>query len=96
MSEASTVFDRARRVLPVEIMLAKPDYNQALNYKDKGRGYKGPDPNVFTIPEGDGMPVEDRKKKAFPGPGAYGIQGKFDLTTNWGERPPAYTLSSAG
>jgi hypothetical protein len=68
--ESSYKFDRQQRILPGEMYQQKPDYNNVLFHKDKGKGVrhhlKGA---IFT--EGQGMPLEDTKKINFPGPGHY-------------------------
>jgi hypothetical protein len=75
-------------------MLAKPDYNNKIYYKDKGKGVKT-EIKSFKFPEGEGMPVEDRKKKDFPGPGAYGISNKLELTT-FSQKAPAFSMRASG
>jgi hypothetical protein len=66
--ESGHKFDRQRRVLPGEIHSSKPDYNNVLFHKDKGKGVKHEiKGNMFPV--GKGMPFEDPKKVAFPGPG---------------------------
>ena len=92
--EAAHKFDRQRRVLPGEMYSMKPDTNNVLFHKDKGRGVRHEiRGNRFS--EGAGMPIEDPRKKTFPGPGQYHTQGKIDKTTA-GIRSPAYSMPTAG
>ena len=56
--ETAYKFDRQQRVLPAEKQMLKPDYNNVLFHKDKGRGVKKEiRGNKFQV--GAGMPVED-------------------------------------
>ena len=64
----------------MDIVMAKPDNDNRIYYRDKGKAIKV-EVKGFKFPEGEGMPVEDPKKKQFPGPGAYTTQGKHELTT---------------
>lgn len=80
-------------MLPVEIELAKPDYNNKIYYTDKGKGFKEEiKANKFGLD--DRMRDDDPKKKDLPGPGAYGIN-KLEVTT-FSPKPPAYSLASSG
>ena len=65
----------------------KPDYNNILLQKDKGRGVKH-QIGGFRFSEGQGMNVEDPAKKNFPGPGSYelkftkGVTPEFSFKSN--------------
>ena len=87
-------FTRSRRVLESEEIMRRPDTNNSIYYKDKGKGAKTvPKGNKFS--EGEGVQVEDPKKKNFPGPGAYSTEGKHELTT-FCMKAPAFSVCSAG
>jgi len=73
--------------LPGDIYAKKPDYNNILLQKDKGRGVKH-QIGGYRFSEGKGMEVEDPAKKNFPGPGSYetkfvkGVTPEFSFKTN--------------
>jgi hypothetical protein len=66
----------------------KPDNNNTLFHKDKGRGVKKQiKGNQFSM--GVGMPFDDPAIKSFPGPGQY--RNQFI-----GPTAPSYTQATAG
>mgnify|MGYP000303338564 CR=1 FL=1 len=74
--------------------MMRPDTNNSIYYKDKGKGKK-PEARGNKFSEGEGVQVEDPKKKFFPGPGAYMTENKLELTT-FATKAPAFSVSSAG
>lgn len=79
--------------------MLKPDFNNVLFHKDKGRGvkheikaYKFSD--SLNLPPQEGRQLQDRAKELFPGPGSY-MPHSIEVTT-FGQTAPKYSLPTAG
>lgn len=96
---ASYKFDRQKRVLPGEIYQMKPDYNNVLFHKDKGKSIK-PELKGCKFPEAEPheyAPVYiDPKMVYFPGPGAYQNPNTMMDKVTVAEKAPKFTMGNRG